>query len=59
MDNATLMSIAMLPPHERAVAIEHVVELLVRRGLSEAELDQLERQVHQVNATVAQWRTPH
>lgn len=59
MDNATLMRIAILPPDERAVAIEAVVDLLVRGGVSEEELDRLERQVHQVNETLAQWRTPH
>jgi hypothetical protein len=59
MDNATLMHIAILPPDERAVAIEAVVDLLVRGGLSEEDLDRLERQVHQVNDTLAQLRAPH
>ncbi|HSV04005.1 MAG TPA: hypothetical protein VLI41_12450 [Phenylobacterium sp.] len=54
MDNATLTRIAILPPEARAAAIEDLVELLVDRGLTEAELDRLERQVHQVNATLAQ-----
>lgn len=59
MDNATLTRIAILPPDARAAAIEDLVELLVRRGITEAELDRLERQVNQVNAELALWCKPH
>jgi hypothetical protein len=59
MDNATLTRIAILPPDERATVIDDLVEQLVRGGITEAELDGLERQVHQVNASLAQWLRPH
>lgn len=59
MDNATLTRIAVLPADERLAAIDALVDLLVGRGISEAELDRLERQVNQVNATLAQWSRPH
>lgn len=59
MDNATLMRIAILPADDRLTAIDDLVDVLVRRGMSEAELDQLERQVCQVNAAVAAWGRPH
>ncbi|WP_297693060.1 hypothetical protein [Phenylobacterium sp.] len=56
MEDATLTRIAILPPRERAAAIEDLVDLLVRDGISEDELHRLERQVHQVNAAIAQRR---
>lgn len=59
MDNTTLMRIAILPRDERMIAIDDLVEVLVRGGLTEADVDHLERQVHQVNATLANWRRQH
>ena len=59
MDNATLMRIAILPDADRLAAIDELVDVLVGRGISEAELDRLERQVCQVNAAVAAWGRPN
>lgn len=59
MDDTTLMRIAILPPDERMIAIEDLIEVLVRGELTQGGVDQLERQVHQVNATLASWRRPH
>ena len=56
MEDATLTRIAILPPRAREAAIEDLVDLLVRDGISEDELHRLERQVHQVNAAIAQRR---
>lgn len=59
MDDATLMRIAILPLADRLAAIDDLVDALVRRGLTEADVDRLERQVHRVNAAVDAWGRPH
>ena len=59
MNHATLTRIALLPTDSRVAAIDDLVELLVGAGITEAEVDQLERDVHQVNAILAQWARPN
>ena len=59
MTPATLAQIALLPSDARLAAIDDLVELLLERGISEAELEQLERDVGRVNASIAQWARPN
>lgn len=59
MDATTLLRIATLPSEERLAAIDDLVEVLTSGEFTEADVDELERQVRQVNATLANWRRPH
>jgi hypothetical protein len=59
MDNVTLTRLALLPTEALADAVEDLVKLLMHRGMTEAEVEHLEQQVHQVNTSLDQWRRPH
>jgi len=59
MPTINLQEIAALPEDERADAIDDIVESMLAEGVTEDDLDGLQRVVEQLNEVIAQRLRPN